>query len=139
MTKFLMERIWLRWLLFLPLASLSAIISGYILQGFNRIGVGKYLDSEGLFYKIWDYTLINAVSGFVFIFVSIYIIPKYKKNSTILLLIVSLLILILGSIAEIKLKNQLNYWSLYGYIVFLISQYFTYKYYKEKNFETNSN
>ena len=134
-----MERIWLRWVLFLPLASLSAIISGYIMQGFNKIGIGRYLDYEGLFYKIWDYTLINAVSGFAFIFVSIYIIPKYKNTSTILLLIVSLFVLILGSIAEIVLKNKLSYWSVYGYLVFLISQYFTYKYYKEQNFETNSN
>jgi hypothetical protein len=72
--------IFIRWVFFFPLAILGGTIGSNILVFLQKWSIGRYLDVDSFIMK-YVFSLINgsAFAG-LFLYLTILIVPRYKKN-----------------------------------------------------------
>lgn len=126
-----MKYIFIRWVMFLPLSFLSALIAGRLWDFLNEISFLKIgIKSTSYFYSIYSALTLGIVYGFVFVYTGAYIVPKFKKQ-------IALSMFILLNIAYVYLYicyfNESFLTKLNGVLMFLTlvgSSYTAYHYVK---------
>jgi len=109
----------IRWVVFIPIALLSAIISSTIIIYLDKITLVKTIEIGSFTFKLIDYMTQGLVFGFVFVYVGGIILPH--KSNKIIIFTIYILYLILGFISSIKYHD---YWLLYFDIFSFIGAFF---------------
>lgn len=77
------------WLLFLPASILVTVIATRLLSYFNDFSMYRmgYSDSS-LFSRFYEAISNGVVTGYVFVFIGAFIVPKHKKHIAVLLALI---------------------------------------------------
>ena len=131
-TDWFIQRPWLRWIIFLPVAIVSSVIGNFIGSIISRATMGNALNVDSFLFEVCDALILGIITGFIFVYVGVNIAPRRKKTVSILLLIVAILVSIKLIHSEFFFKPEVDYWVLIFSIFIIVGSTVSYGSLKNK-------
>jgi len=115
--KWIMETNLRRWLLFLPLSIVSALLGNIVWEFINLISMGRMISIESFLYNIYNKPISGIITGFIFVYVGGYIAPH--RDTRIFLLSIVIIMSLLTLFGDIFVLESPDYWG-WLFSIFLI-------------------
>ena len=119
-----------RWLLFLPLSIVSALLGNLIWEIINRISMGRMISTDSFLYNLYNMPISGIITGFIFVYVGGYISPH--KNAKIFLLIIALILSLMVLLGNIFVFKNTDYWIVLFNIFLVIGSFMGHNYLKDE-------
>lgn len=101
----------LRWIVALPASILGGLVAYSIVVFLNRITMARYLDPDSFMAEIFVQGIGNTIMGAAFVYIAIYTAPSYKKQTSIVMPGIALLITGMFLFPAIMTSN---YWAIFS-------------------------
>ena len=98
-----------RWVLFLPIAIILSLLSNIIWETLNAISMGRMISTDSFLYNIYNIPISGLLAGFIFVYVGGYIAPN--KYGRIFLIILIIILSLLVAIRDIRMVDNMDYWT----------------------------
>lgn len=78
----------IRWISFLPASILAAIIAGRLLDIINEVSFSRIgISPSSIFYSTYSAITLGIAYGYTFVYTGTYIVPKFKKQIALFLMV----------------------------------------------------
>jgi len=101
----------LRWIVALPASIIGCVIAYWLIIFINRITMARYIDPNSFMAKVFVQWLGNFALGAAFVYISVYIVPVFKKQTGIVMAAIALLLSGAFLFAAIMTRD---YWAMFG-------------------------
>jgi hypothetical protein len=106
--KWIMETNLRRWLLFLPLSTVSALLGNIVWEIINQISMGRMISTESFLYNLYNMPVSGIITGFIFVYVGGYIAPH--RNTIIFLVSFVIFTSLASLLGDIFVFKSPDYW-----------------------------
>jgi MFS superfamily sulfate permease-like transporter len=101
----------LRWIVALPASIIGCVIAYWFIVFINQITMARYIDPNSFMAEVFVQWLGNFVLGAVFVYISVYIVPVFKKQTAIVMAVIALLLS--GAFLFTAIMTR-DYWAMFG-------------------------
>jgi hypothetical protein len=106
--KWIMETNLRRWLLFLPLSIVSALLGNILWEFINQISMGRMISTDSFLYNLYNMPVSGIITGFIFVYVGGYIAPH--RNTIIFLVSIVIITSLASILGDIFVFKSPDYW-----------------------------
>ena len=123
----------IRWIFFIPLSVICAILSGMLWDFINRITLGVMMPVNGFMFNLYSITTSGIITGFILVYVG-HVIAPYKGVKTILLIIA----IIVSSVTLLNnVFKSIDYWRSLNAVFSVIGAFMARNYLNEEEEKNN--
>lgn len=103
----------LRWIVALPASVLGCVIAYWIVVILNRLTITRHVAPYSFMERVFEQGIGHATMGAAFVYISVCIVPSYKKQTGIVIAGIALLFSGASLLAAIMTRN---YWAIFGVV-----------------------